>query len=199
MVDRIMGKEIDDAESIAVSTIPYDRSDNKALFLGYRASGFTIREALHQIGCAQSTVFFWRKTYPEFVELEKRIPEFRKSLGIEYASLEFLRNYRLVLEKDFRVISKSLQKDENGNPVSLTANEQQYLLKARSHYTPQQLQIMETLMAISGSGGDFNFTDMVVKYSREQGTIEIRGRKDEVPEVQIRDEGLIPSGGADTV
>jgi hypothetical protein len=199
VTDSIMGKEIDEAESVAVSTIPYDRSDNKALFLGYRASGFTISEALHQIGCAHSTLSYWRKIDPDFLALEKRIPEFRKSLGIEYANLEFLRNYRLVLEKDFRVIARSLQKDPEGNPIALTYQEQQYLIKARSHYTPQQLQIMEALMAISGAGGDFNFTDMVVKYSREQGTIEIRGKKDGVSEVQSTDVSIVAGGGADIV
>ncbi|KKL93083.1 hypothetical protein LCGC14_1878290, partial [marine sediment metagenome] len=95
-------------ETIAQSIIPYNRDDDRARYLGLRSSGFSIREAMRWLGKAHSTLSYWRES-EEFVSLEKRLPEFRKTLSLEYVGLEFLRNYRLVLEKDVRVIRHSLE------------------------------------------------------------------------------------------
>ncbi|GAH13070.1 unnamed protein product, partial [marine sediment metagenome] len=109
--------------------------NNKARYIGYRASGFTVREAVKLVGIHQKTLSRWRDPDSPwydagFVDAENKLSELRKTLGVEYAHLEFLRNYRLVLEKDFRIIAKSIDQ-----PLSLTGQEQQYLLKARGHYT----------------------------------------------------------------
>jgi|Deesub1362A_J573_1020465.scaffolds.fasta_scaffold06452_8 hypothetical protein len=159
-------------ESIAQSIIPYNRDDDRARYLGLRASGFTIREALRLIGKAHSTLSFWRQD-PEFKELEERLPEFKKELALEYANLEFLRNYRLILEKDFRVIKKSLD-----NEAELTPQEHSYLLKLRSHYTPQQLQIIESLLGSESQSDGFDFTEKVLELSRtvERVRVETRNR-----------------------
>jgi hypothetical protein len=149
-------------ESIAATLVPYRRDDPKALYLGCLACGFSIREALKHIKKAKSTLSLWRKDQ-KFVELENNVPSLRKTLGIEYANLEFLRNYRLVLEKDFRVITKSLDKTQ-----VLTKHEQDYLLKMRSHYTPQQLQIIEAIVMADTSGKGFNFTEAVISFFQEQ-------------------------------
>ena len=160
-------------EAIAQSIVPYNRDDARARYLGLRSSGFTIREALRLIGKAGSTLSAWRKD-PEFKGLEDKVPELRRTLGLEYANLEFLRNYRLILEKDYRVIKDSLDKD---NPV-LSTQDHQYLLKLRSHYTPQQLQIIEALLVVGQGGAEFDFTDFILNVSktREQVTIETRKR-----------------------
>jgi len=157
-------------ESIAQSIVPYNRDDDRARYLGLRASGFKIREALRLIGKAQSTLSAWRHD-EVFSDLENRIPEFRHELALEYANLEFVRNYRLILEKDYRVIKQSLEKD-----VILSKQEHEYLLKMRSHYTPQQLQIIETLVLAEKAGQTFDFTDFVVRMSRVQESVEIGTR-----------------------
>jgi len=167
-------------EQIAKSILPYNSDDARARYLGLRSSGFAIREALRLIGKAQSTLSFWRKD-PEFVSLEDRIPEFRHALAMEYANLEFLRNYRLILEKDYRVIKRSLDKGEQ-----LTDQEQSYLLKLRSHYTPQQLQIIEALVtgeATLPGEKEFNFTDLVIRASRVREDVEITTRDRGKPEL----------------
>lgn len=156
-------------EKIAQSLVPYNRDDARARYLGLRSSGFAIREALRLIGKAASTLSLWRHD-PQFQDLENRIPEFRRELSLEYANLEFLRNYRLVLEKDYRVIKKSLDKG-----IELTFQEQQYILKMRAHYTPQQLQIIEGLVGVP-SGKEFNFTDLILTASRTQDTLRIETR-----------------------
>ena len=159
--------------------------------MGLRASGFTIREALRLIGNAHSTLSLWRKD-TEFVSLEDRIPEFRKQLSLEYTNLEFVRNYRLILEKDYRVIHQSIyrQKDEDGKPLPMSEQDHTYLIKMRSHYTPQQLQIIETLI-LGEAEGKFDFTDFVITAARlqERVTIEARRTKvDELPKMQDSNE-----------
>lgn len=146
-------------EAIAQSIIPYSRDDNRARYLGLRASGFTKREAVKFLGIAESTVSMWR-TDLQFKECEDKLPEYRKQLSREYLNLEFLRNFRLILKKDFIVIKKSIEM-----PLQLTQHENQYLQKARAQYTPQQYQIVETIAGMKGS--DFDFTRMVTELQRE--------------------------------
>lgn len=150
-------------ESIAQAFVPYPREDNKARFLGLRCSGFTFREAVKYLGLAESTVSMWRRD-SLFVDLEKRIPEFRKELSREYIGLEFTRNFRLLLRKDYRIIKKSLEA-----PDAMTYAENQYLLKARQMYTPQQWQIIEAVVGASAAG--FDFTKIVLEIQKEKSTI----------------------------
>lgn len=159
-------------EKIVSSIIPYARDDAKARYLGLRASGFTIREALRLIGYAHSTLSKWRMD-EEFVKLEERLPEFRHQLSMEYANLEFVRNYRLVLEKDYRVLQQSLKPRTDGKEI-LTDQEQAYLLKMRSHYTPQQLQVIEALLGMDGrdDGQPMDFTEIVLTAAKLRERIE---------------------------
>ncbi len=176
-------------ESIPRAVVPYNRDDDRSRYLGLRASGFTIREALGLIGKAKSTLSLWRHD-EVFTDLENRIPELRKTLALEYASLEFLRNYRLVLEKDFRVIKGSLKKetflDSEGKPRKLSMDSQdfQYLLKLRAHYTPQQLQAIEQVLGAESDKGSLkdNWTDLVLSFSRktEEVRVETRHRQEPV-------------------
>ena len=150
-------------ESIAQAIVPYPRESNKARFLGLRCSGFTYREALKYLGLAESTVSMWRRE-ELFVDLEKRIPEFRKELSREYVDLEFTRNFRLLLKKDYNVIKQSLEA-----PDTMSYADNQYLLKARQMYTPQQWQIIQAVVGASAAG--FDFTKMVMEIQREKTTI----------------------------
>ena len=158
--------EPSNVEAIAQSTIPYNRDDDRARYLGLRASGFKIREALKLLGVHKSTLSFWRKN-EVFENCENRLPEYRKQLAKEYANLEFLRNYRLVLEKDYRVLKKSLKMyDTDEEKKELTRDEHQYLLKLRSVYGPQQLEAIETVMRGYGDSGEFDFTKLVLERTR---------------------------------
>jgi hypothetical protein len=166
-------------ESIPQTIVPWNRDDDRSRYLGLRASGFTIREALGLIGKAKSTLSLWRQN-PTFLQLEERIPELRKTLALEYAGLEFLRNYRLVLEKDYRVLKGSLTRkttlDDDGNTSTVPQDSQdfQYLLKLRVHYTPQQLQSIEQLFGKGGEGAAvFNWSDYVLTMSRTKEEIKI--------------------------
>ena len=165
--------------AIATSLIPWRKDDNRARYLGYLACGFMPEEALYMLGLTMSWLEEVRQEV-EFSQYELQVPEIRKELSKEYIELDFFRNFRLVLEKDYRVLRTSLglEVDDTGEPVTMKPYDQQYLLKMRSNYTPQQLQIIEQV--ISNTGGDFNFAqwvkenqDSVVKISRTD-TVEVK-------------------------
>ena len=170
-------------EAIPRNIVPWSRDDDKSRYLGLRASGFGIREALNFLGKAKSTLSMWRQN-EVFVNLENNIPELRKTLAMEYAGLEFLRNYRLVLEKDYRVLKGSLNRkavyDDDGVPHQSPQDQQdyQYLLRLRQHYTPQQLQAIEQLFGRGDSSGEsLNWTDLVLTLSKKTEEIKIESRQ----------------------
>lgn len=178
-MDDAQLQTIQDTESLVMSLLPFSQDNKKARFIGYRASGFSIREACHLVGIHEKTLRRWRDPDGEFydshfVEAESKLVELRKTLGLEYAHLEFLRNYRLVLEKDFRVLSKSIDQ-----PTTLTQQENQYLLKARSHYSPQYLQILQDMIGGQKSGERFDFTSFVLSLERNKEKITLTGVKED--------------------
>jgi len=185
VVDSTTLPDMDEPEiSIPQSLVPYARNDDRARYLGLRASGFGIREALSLLGKAKSTLSLWRKD-EKFFDLESRVPELRKTLAMEYAGLEFLRNYRLVLEKDYRVLNGSLARqrvlDDDGHWHTTPQDSQdfQYLLKLRAHYTPQQLQSIEALFGDGDNKEVFNWSEFVLTMSRttkEEVKVETRHR-----------------------
>ena len=154
--------------SAAQTLIPYRRDDSRAKYLGYLCCGFSDEEALYVLGMNVGWLELMRQD-EKFADLEERIPELRKELCQEYTELDFYRNFRMVLEKDHRILRKSLsmemiEDEETGElvPDELTPFEQQYLLKLRSAYTPQQLQLLESV-ASGGKDGGFNFAEWVQK------------------------------------
>ncbi len=173
-------------ESIPRAIVPWNRDDNRSRYLGLRASGFTIREALNLIGDAKSTLSHWRKD-PVFLALENRLPELRKDLALEYAGLEFLRNYRLVLEKDYRVLKESLTKrtrklevegKEIEIPEGMSSQDFQYLLRLRAHYTPEQLRNIEQLFGKQSDQNPMtNWTDFFLTISRTKEEVKIGTRQ----------------------
>jgi len=142
--------------SIVSAVIPYSRDDSRALYLGYRSSGLSIREALNMIHRSKQWLSLQRLD-EGFRDLENRIPEFRKELAKEYIEIEFFRNFRLMLEKDHQVLRKAIRpdRDEDGNILPMSKQDHEYLIKMRSQYSPTQLQILEALAEKSDDGLNF--------------------------------------------
>lgn len=140
--------------AIANTLIPYPRDDARCRYLGYMACGFSIREALNMIDHSKQWLS-WCRRDEQFVQLENNIPNFRKELSKEYVEIEFFRNFRYALEKDYRVLKQSLSAEPMGK------QDHDYLLKLRSQYNPQQLQILEAI--VSGTDGGFNFAKFVAE------------------------------------
>ncbi len=146
--------------AIANTLIPYPRDDARCRYLGYMACGFSIREALKMIDHSKQWLS-WCRRDEQFVALENNIPNYRKELSKEYVEIEFFRNFRYALEKDYRVLKASLVTDNFGNSEQMSKQDHDYLLKLRSQYTPQQLQILEAI--VSGTDGGFNFAKFVAE------------------------------------
>ena len=174
--------------SAAIALIPYRHDDLRARYLGWMASGFSDEESLYVLGLNVGWLEIVRQD-SKFSELEERIPELRKELSREYTEMDFYRNFRMVLEKDHRILRKSLgmefvEDEDTGElvPEEMTKYDQEYLLKLRSAYTPQQLQLLNAV--VSGKEDGFNFAEWV---SKNQGIIQVsrtdtvtlaRGRED---------------------
>ena len=143
--------ELTPEEALASAVVPGSFRGKKALYLSYRVTGFSIRESMQLANCSQRSVLRWRELDPEFERTDtKGLTELRRELGIEYLGLEFLRNYRLFLDKDYKVVMKALY-----TPEAMSDDEKQYLLKARVHYTPQQLQILDDLTKGTSSQDEY--------------------------------------------
>ncbi|KKN54545.1 hypothetical protein LCGC14_0591370 [marine sediment metagenome] len=166
--------------SAATTLIPYRKDDNRAMYLGYMACGFSDEEALFVLGLDRS----WLKEVRQdgtFSNMEERMPELRKELSREYTELDFYRNFRMVLEKDHLILRKSLgmvlvRDEDTGEmvPEELSIYDHQYLLRLRSAYTPQQLQLLEAVTSSSESG--FNF----VKWMKDNQEVVEVSRTDKV-------------------
>jgi len=142
--------------SIATTLIPWRKDDYRAKYLGYLACGFSVEESLYMLGLKVEWLEEQRSD-SQFSTFELQVPEIRKELSKEYIELDFFRNFRMVLEKDYRVLRDALGIDGDG---LMTSQDHQYLLKMRSAYTPQQLQILEQVMRGVGEDG-WNFATWV--------------------------------------
>jgi len=134
-----------DAASIIESFIPYFSADSKKTrYLSFRATGFPIREAIQltNLKSGQRLVQKWRREDSTFAYLDgPGIMELQKVVGSHFTYAEFMRNMRLIMEKDYRVLRASLNDD-----IELNENDLAYLLKIRPFYTPQQLASIKTAL-----------------------------------------------------
>ena len=129
--------------SIATTLIPWRKDDDRARYMGYLACGFDSDEALYVIDQTVGWLEEQRQD-EDFASIELKVPEIRKELAKEYIELDFFRNFRLVLEKDYRILDKALREE------ILPKQQHEYLLKLRSAYSPQQLAVVEQV--IKGTG-----------------------------------------------
>ncbi len=123
-------------EEALLSRIPLlSGSANKAQYLGYRAMGFSVREASRLADVTVQSVHSWRRADLEFAEFEQRyITQLQKSIAGDLLRMEFMRNFKLALKRDFAVLFKAACDLD-----TLTDREFDYLKKIRALYTPTDL------------------------------------------------------------
>lgn len=133
---------------IALSTNP-----RKSAYLGYRACGFSVMAACDLVPVQHKTVVGWRKSDPDFADFESnRLYELQRNIGPDILRLEFLRNFKLALKGDFKVLNAAALLGVNRGVVGansegeletlragLTDREFEYLKTIRKHYGPQEL------------------------------------------------------------
>lgn len=145
-VDDSQGLEDPEAYVALQSLIPHFPGRNgwqKMQYLTYRATGFTFREACKLVGIKKTRVDLWRREDPAFRDFEiNRLKELQHDASGEILRIEFLRNMRLALYRDFKVLFKAAQSLQ-----ALTPAEMQYLRLIRKHYTPQDLLALDKALA----------------------------------------------------
>lgn len=162
-----MTSALTETEGIAQSLIPYYMDGGKkARYLSYIVAGFSVMEAVALAKVHLKSVKRWREEDPNFQPLEEQaIGELREQLSNQLIDIEFTRNFRLILAKDFQILFKDAQNQ------TLTEKEQQYLFVIRKFYTPQQLAMIKQL--VGGTVGqqeafDFTKTVLTIRLEREQ-------------------------------
>lgn len=135
--------EDDTGEEALFSRIPLQSRDKrKAAYLSWRALGFTVRESCDLTPCSFSTLLRWRREDEEFAEFEtKWLRELQQGTAKDLLRLDFMRNMRLALYRDFKVLFKAAY-----DLHSLSARELTYLKIIRRLYTPQELVVLEKAM-----------------------------------------------------
>ena len=153
--------ELTTTEGIAHALLPYyTDGSNKARYLTYIMSGFSVTESIELAHVHLKTVYRWRDDDPIFVELEaKAKTTLRKQLSDQLLDIEFTRNFRLVLAKDQVV----LYKDATGQ--DLTTDEVDYIKIIRKFYTPQQFAMLRQMFSGNGEVKQegFNFVKTVLE------------------------------------
>ncbi len=172
-------------EQVLLSRIPQltggpKTSALKADYLGYRATGFPIRQACYLAGISQTTLNRWRRQDSQFAAVEtERLPELLANLGNDLVRLEFLRNMRLAIKGDFKVLMKAVYHLEG-----LSDREFQYLKRIRALYSPQELLSISKALAPESEAPDF--AEMVLKLTQRTTEVEVKvGKVPEQPPVSV--------------
>jgi predicted small metal-binding protein len=164
---------LDPTEEALFSRLPLLSHNSKADWLGFRACGFSVREACNLAEVTEATVRHWRNTDPVFKEWEeKRLPELQHGVASDILRLDFLRNMKLIFKKEFRLFWKALY-----NWDKLTSDEHRYLRTARSHYTPQDLLALEKALAPDAGEGDGRRGGVTVQVIVDERTVESEGAR----------------------
>jgi len=146
---------------------------SKADYLGYRATGFPIRQACYLADINHSTLVRWRADDSEFADIEtNRIQELQSSVGNDLVRLEFLRNMRLGLRTDFKILYTAVH-----NLEALTDRQFKYLQRIRSLYTPQDLLAISRALA-PGSETPTDFAEMVIEITKARLEVRVAKEKD---------------------
>lgn len=149
----------------ADSVLPrFDGNDeSKRAYLSYRLCGFGRQEACNYTKTKKRQVYYWMSSDAVFEDIEKRqLLDLRQTFSKQIITLDFTRNFKLALERDRVVLDLAVT-----NPAALSKADQEYLVKIRSMYTPQQLQILEGFFR--SDVDDLGFDELVIRARRYYG------------------------------
>ncbi len=143
-------------------------AESKADYLGFRASGFPIRQACYLANINQSTLMRWRNSDPDFADFEKeKLSELQAGVGGELVRLEFLRNMLLAMRTDFKVLYKAVHHLDR-----LTEREFKVLQKIRSLYSPQDLLAVSRAIT-PDAAGPIDYAELVLSITRTQTEVRV--------------------------
>ena len=143
----------------------------KEEYLTYRATGFPIRQALALTNVNQSPLGRWRRSDPDFAMWEtEKLPELQSTMGQEVLKLSFMRNMRLALATDFKVLLKAAISLE-----ALTDREMKVLMRIRNMYAPSDL--LTITKALEPSSESPNFADLILKITQTRTEVSLEAKR----------------------
>lgn len=135
--------ELPSDENTLLARIPLLAGSNKkAAYLAYRSCGFTITQSCDLADIHISTVHKWRNTDKVFKRFEEEeLSKLQETVGNDVIRFEFMRNMRLLLHHDMKVIGQGIAGIE-----TLTDREFELFKALRRFYTPQDLLALEKIL-----------------------------------------------------
>lgn len=125
---------------LVLSQIPslFGYSD-KATYLGFRAVGLTVEQALNCLGLGWADYKKWAEETPELVEFEKeRLYDLQSKVGADIIRMGFLRNMTMFLFKDQKVIREAMVDID-----SMSQRDFEYFKATRRFYSTHDLLALE--------------------------------------------------------
>lgn len=154
-IPEVAESQFSTALSILQRSDGYD--EKISLYLSFRACYFSIQESLKMAGASKNDLLKWYED-KDFNELDtKMIKDFQKLYGKIALTIQYTRNFRLIIEKDAEVISKSLDPED-----TLSKFEEQYLNRLRGTYSPEQLTKLASAVQDGDGKAPMNFLQVVM-------------------------------------
>ncbi len=162
-------------EQALLSRIPHleggpRTASGKADYLGYRACGFGIRQALYLADITWPTLSRWRNSDATFKDIEEnKLQELQDNVGPDLIRLGFTRNMRLAMATDFKILIKAVHHMD-----SLSDREFSYLKRMRGLYGSQELVSINRALAPESGDGTFDFAELVLSISKDHTQVGVR-------------------------
>jgi hypothetical protein len=117
-------------------------TSNKATYLGFRAIGLTVDQALEVLQKDYSDYLRWCEQSPEFRDFElNHLPILQSRVGADLIRLAFLRNMTMLMWKDQEVIMKSM----TGRGLQdMSDRDFTYFRQIRRFYTTSDLKALQS-------------------------------------------------------
>lgn len=116
-------------------------TSNKATYLGFRAIGLTVDQALEVLQLSYPDYLRWCEQSPEFRDFElNNLPMLQSRVGADLIRLAFLRNMTMLMWKDQEVIMRSMGP---GGLATLSDRDFTYFRQIRRFYTTTDLKSLQ--------------------------------------------------------
>ena len=163
----------DSTEDALFSRIALFANPRKSEYLGYRACNFSVREACDLVPISLAQVHKWRREDPEFAKFESNnLHELQRDIGPQLLRLDFVRNVKLFLKIDFKVLYKAhllgldvgpaMGSKREAVSAGLTSREFEYLKTIRKEYGPAAMLAFHKALEPESVKEDRGMLDKVV-------------------------------------
>ena len=142
-VDIDIDESIPSDEATLLARIPLLAGSNKKMaYLAYRSTGFTPTQSADLAEVSMQTLRNWRKNDQVFCNFEENeLQRLQETVGNDVIRFEFLRNMRMLLKADFKVIAKGIT-----NLDKMSPREYEIFKALRRFYTPADMLALEKIL-----------------------------------------------------